>query len=203
MRTISARIASRAAAALRWSLPITGFPNVLGGVIFVALLHNPIQALSANISPGQSVTLAWNQSTDPTVAGYNLYYGEAGGALTNEISAGTATSVTISGLTPGTTYYFAATTYTFSGVESGFSSEASYTVPTPPSEVQISVTPTGQSVLSVTGPAGQTNDIQATQDLETWTVIGSATVGASGSVDFADTNAASFSRRFYRTQRQP
>jgi hypothetical protein len=33
-----------------------------------------------------------------------------------------------------------------------------------------------------------------------WTVIGTATMGASGSLDFTDTNAASFSTRFYRTQ---
>jgi len=34
----------------------------------------------------------------------------------------------------------------------------------------------------------------------TWTVIGTATVGATGSLDFTDTNAASFSKRFYRTR---
>ena len=147
--------------------------------------------------------MAWNQSTDPTVAGYNLYYGEASGALTNEISAGAATNATVPGLIPGTTYYFAATTYSFTGVESAFSSEVTFTVPTPPPGMQISVTPTGQSVLSVTGTVGLTYDIQATQDLETWTVVGVVTVGAGGSADFTDTNATSFSRRFYRTQQQP
>jgi hypothetical protein len=76
-----------------------------------------------------SVTLAWNASTDPTVTGYNIYYGGASGSYTNEICAGNATNATISGLVEGTTYYFAATTYAASGVESPFSSEVSCQVP--------------------------------------------------------------------------
>jgi len=36
-----------------------------------------------------------------------------------------------------------------------------------------------------------------------WTVIGTVTVGAGGSLNFADTNAANFPQRFYRTQAIP
>jgi len=42
---------------------------------------------------------------------------------------GSAVSVTLPNLAPAATYYFAATTYTASGLESDFSAEASYTVP--------------------------------------------------------------------------
>jgi hypothetical protein len=66
--------------------------------------------------------------------------------------------------------------------------------------VQLRITPTRQFILTVNGLIGHTYDIQATQDFKTWTVIGTVTVGASGSLDFTDTNAASFSRRFYRTR---
>ncbi len=76
-----------------------------------------------------SVTLAWNASTDPSVAGYNVYYGAASGTYTNEICAGSATNATISGLVQGATYYFAATTYAASGMESPFSGEVSCLVP--------------------------------------------------------------------------
>src|SRR5208282_1964379 len=78
----------------------------------------------------QNVTLAWNPSTDPTVVGYNIYYGGASGNYTNTLSAGNATNITVSGLVAGDTYYFAATTYNSSGVQSSFSSEVSYFVPT-------------------------------------------------------------------------
>ena len=137
--------------------------------------------------------------------GYNVYYGGASGNYTNTLSAGNATNATISGLVKGTTYYFAATTYSSSGVQSPFSNEVSYSVPTntvtPPSPgVQFRVTPARQFILTVTGPVGHTYDIQASQDFKNWTVIGTVTVGASGSVDFTDTNAAGFLRRFYRTR---
>ncbi|MGA9450029.1 MAG: Ig-like domain-containing protein [Verrucomicrobiia bacterium] len=80
----------------------------------------------------QNVTLAWNPSTDPTVVGYNIYYGGASGNYTNTLDAGNATNITVSGLVVGDTYYFAATSYNSSGVESPFSSEVSYSVPSQP-----------------------------------------------------------------------
>jgi hypothetical protein len=76
-----------------------------------------------------SITLAWNACTDPSVVGYNVYYGGKSGAYTNKICAGNATNATISGLVEGTTYYFAATTYAASGTNSPLSSEASYLIP--------------------------------------------------------------------------
>ena len=79
----------------------------------------------------QNVVLTWNQSSDPIVAGYNIYYGGASGVYTNVIDAGTSTSVTISNLVEETTYYFALTTYTAAGAASAFSGEVSYTVPVP------------------------------------------------------------------------
>jgi hypothetical protein len=75
------------------------------------------------------VILAWNQSTDTNIAGYNIYYGGASGTYTNEICAGNSTNTTVMGLVQGTTYYFVATCYSASGLESPFSTEVSYTVP--------------------------------------------------------------------------
>jgi hypothetical protein len=77
----------------------------------------------------QSVTLAWDPSPDPTVVGYKVYYGVASLTYTNVIDVGDATSVTISNLVEGTTYYFAATAYNILGMESAFSAETVYTVP--------------------------------------------------------------------------
>src|SRR5262245_45375010 len=75
-------------------------------------------------SEASSVTLAWAPSTDPMVTGYNIYSGTVSHGYTNIVNAGAATSVTISNLVPGKTYYFAATTYTLSGLESDYSLEA-------------------------------------------------------------------------------
>lgn len=78
---------------------------------------------------GPAVALAWDASLDPTVAGYNVYYGVASRNYTNVISAGNTTSATVSNLVNGVTYYFAATTYTIDGLESDYSAEASYAAP--------------------------------------------------------------------------
>ncbi len=71
-----------------------------------------------------SVPLAWNPSPDVNVAGYKIYYGGASRTYTNFVDVGNVTSTVISGLTEGTTYFFAATTYGADGVESDFSAEA-------------------------------------------------------------------------------
>jgi hypothetical protein len=96
-----------------------------GSLLFVVLFA--VLQLSA-FATG-SVTLAWNASANPSVAGYNVYYGGTCGTYTNKICAGNATNITISGLVQSATYYFAATTYAASGMESTFSREVSCLVP--------------------------------------------------------------------------
>ncbi len=76
-----------------------------------------------------SATLTWSPSADPTVLGYNIYYGGASRTYTNEISADTTTNAIIAGLVEGKTYYFAATAYSAFGIESSYSSELVYLVP--------------------------------------------------------------------------
>jgi hypothetical protein len=182
------------------SLQIMWLTKVAGNILFPALLFNSAMAFSATVPAGQSVTLAWNASSDVTVTGYKIYYGVASRTYTNQINAGNATSAIISGLVAGVTYYFAATAYDNLGQESGYSPEIIYSVPATLATMQIRSAPAGQFILTVTGLAGQTYQILATQDFTVWTVIGTVTVGTGGSLDFTDTNAASFPQRFYRTQ---
>ncbi len=182
----------RAQQVLRRYSKITRLAKVVTGLLICMAFIMFVRAQA-------NVTLAWNPSTNPIVAGYNLYYGGASGVYTNKISAGTATSLTIPNLVIGATYYFAATTYSAAGAESALSGEVAYIVPLPVSGLQLGVNASKQFVLTMTGPVGHTYDIQATQDFKTWTVIGTVTVGTNGSFSFTDTNAASFSRRFYRT----
>src|ERR1017187_9444097 len=73
-----------------------------------------------------SVSLAWDPSPAPTVAGYELFYGLASGDYASSIDAGTNTSVTVPDLTPGVTYYFAILAYDSIQDESPFSSEIIY-----------------------------------------------------------------------------
>jgi len=83
-------------------------------------------------SAASSVTLAWDPSTSPDVAGYNIYYGTTSGSYPSKVSLGNVTTTTISSLVAGTTYYFVATAYNSLGLESTPSNELPYTVPTAP-----------------------------------------------------------------------
>jgi len=72
------------------------------------------------------VTLAWDASTDPSIAGYKVYYGASSRSYQVVIDVGNITTYTISNLQSGSPYYFATTDYNTSGLESGYSNEVSY-----------------------------------------------------------------------------
>ena len=144
-----------------------------------------------------SVTLAWNPSTDPSVAGYIVYEGVVSQNYTNSFDVGNTTSATISQLVPGTTYYFAVAAYDTNHVQSLLSPEVSYLVPNNGPNLQITMTVNSQPLLTGNAPAGYTYNVQASHDLTTWTNIASITAGSNGSLRFTDTNAAG-SLNFYR-----
>ncbi len=77
----------------------------------------------------QSVSLAWDPSTNSEVTSYNVYIGAASGAYTNRVSVGAVTNAAVAGLVEGTTYFFVATATDASGLESDPSNEISYSVP--------------------------------------------------------------------------
>ncbi len=86
-------------------------------------------AAGCKVENAKNVTLAWNQSPD-AVEGYKLFYARQS-VLTNqatEVDVGNVLEKTLTGLTPGATYYFAVKAYNSSGL-SGFSDEVTYTVP--------------------------------------------------------------------------
>jgi hypothetical protein len=166
--------------------------QLLTGMLFLGLWQSSAQAMA-------SLALSWNQNLDADIAGYKIYYGTSSRAYTNTVDTGSETSATAVNLVEGATYYFAVTAYNNAGLESDFSDEFTYLVPMPLSQVDMLLGSNGRVVLRVTSFAGGTYDIEATEDLKTWAVIGTVAVGAGGSSDFKDTNANAFSKRFYRT----
>jgi len=139
--------------------------HVLRAVIL--LLTLPCAAFPATVS------LQWDPSTDPDLAGYRIYYqanssaqpfvgsGAVEGSAPLDVS--TSTTASISGLDPGNSYYFAVTAYNSSGAESVYSNVV---------QVQEMVQP----VVSITSPAPDS------------TLSGTASVAVSASDNVAVTN---------------
>ena len=82
-----------------------------------------------------SATLSWAApatNTDGTaltdLAGYKVYYGTSSGNYTTVVNIGNVLSYTVNNLASGHTYYFAVTAYDSTGLESGYSAEASKTL---------------------------------------------------------------------------
>ena len=112
-------------------------------------------------TPPASVILDWDKSADPTVTGYNLYYGSSSRDYTNVAPAGAATTAVVSNLTTGATYYFAATTYNLAGLESEYSTEVSYNVPTNSPAILQANAAFGQSrSLTISGAVGNNYQVQ-------------------------------------------
>jgi hypothetical protein len=146
-----------------------------------------------------SVTLDWNASTSPSVAGYNVYFGTTSGNYTSKVDVGSATSITVSNLTAGLTYYFAATAYDVNGDESGFSSEISYTVPGGLRMTLAAATPGAAPVIQFPVVAGSWYEVQASTDLKRWASVAQTGVATASMVmQFTDPYASQYPSRFYR-----
>lgn len=176
-----------------------GIPHFIQGILWLALLHHPSPAFSA-LPPLASVSLQWQRSPSPEVTGYRIYYGAVTRNYSNSIAVGNVTNSVLPGLNIGETYYFTVAAYTASGLESLFSNEVLYIVPGGLAQLQIRIAANRQAILTVVGQIGHTYEIQATSDLKAWGIIGTVTLGPSGTQSYTNTNAGSFPKRYYRTR---
>ncbi len=159
----------------------------------------PFKAGASQTAPTQSVTLKWNPSTATNVVGYDIYYGGANGEYTNEVAVGNVTNASVSGLIEGATYYFAAKAYNASGVESPFSNQTSYIVPTAAAMLILPSTSTAGFSFSVNGPSGYSYVIQTSTNMVNWVPM---TTNIAPFI-FVDSNASQFKQRFYRSVYSP
>lgn len=175
--------------------------NVSAGILFATLLNTPGVAFAQTVPPSYNVSLAWVASPSTDVTGYRVRYGTDSGSYTASISLGKVTTATVPGLASGVTYYFAVTAINASGLESNFSNQVSFQPGLQGASIQPAAN--GEMVLTVKGLIGQQYDIEAAQDLKTWTIISTVTLGDGGSLEFTDPNAAAFPKRFYRIRKSP
>ena len=121
---------------------------ILGFEIVVCII---IGLIASNAMAAQA-TLAWDPNTESDLAGYRVHYGTASGSYTVHTDVHNVTTYTVTGLTAGQTYYFAATAYDASGNESGYSNPVSYAVPGVNGAPTTPATPTGAASALVNSP---------------------------------------------------
>jgi len=175
-----------------YSLPLFHVRRITLCFVFVVVLLSTIMPVTAYCA---QVTLAWDANTEPNIAGYKIYYGTGSRSYNWFVDVGNVTSYTVTGLADGSTYYFAATAYDTSNIESTYSAEVIY------NSCTFSISPTSANVAQ----QGGTGTVQvSTQSGCRWTASSGAswftiTAGSqgtgSGAVSYSvSSNAASAAR---------
>ena len=143
---------------------------ILNNTILI-LLFFALCSITANSAFAAELNLVWKASASSNVDGYKMHYGTSSRNYPYSVNVGNHTSCSISGLQEGKKYYFAATAYNAIKVESDYSGEFLYTVPT--------------SSTSSTTSSGSTNDSGTTGSTSgsgsTGSTSGSGTTGSTSS----------------------
>jgi hypothetical protein len=158
--------------------------------------------ISSPAATPHTVTLAWNANAPNTIAGYHLYYGGTTKSYTNVVDSGGSTTVAITNLSGGSTYYFAVTAYDDIGLESDFSNEISYTVPAG-ATLRISFSPSTGVRLTGSAPAGYQYQVQRSDDMRSWASVGNVTATSAGTFQFSDSVSTNRARSYRLRQTSP
>jgi hypothetical protein len=143
-----------------------------------------------------TVNAVWSAPADPTVAGYYVYYGTNSGVYPFKLNAGTNTTLSIPGLVPGGTYYFATTSYNSGGTESTPTPEASFVVP---GTLTLSLGTGNQMRFQFPVAANHYYELQYSTNLTGWTDLWvTSTETTNTSVEYDQPATNSISGQYYR-----
>ena len=123
--------------------------NVEALLTCLALITTGLAAMSQTAAAA-AVSLAWNANPETNITGYRVSYGTTSGVYPNVVTVGTSTAASISGLTEGTTYFFAVAAVNQDGLQSPLSSQISYQIPV--------TTPVNQAPVAMAATASTNED---------------------------------------------
>jgi Fibronectin type III domain len=112
-----------------------------------------LMILVCSVSEVEAATLSWDPSSSLNIAGYRLHCGVTKGVYIQTIEVGNATSILVSNLVAGKTYFFVVTAYNTMGLDSAPSNEVSYLVP---SSSPTPTPPTTGPAVMLSPPPGST-----------------------------------------------
>ena len=148
------------------------------------------------VKADSAVSLQWSPNADPSVVGYNIYYGGASRSYTNVVDAGVVPAANIGGLVEGKTYYFTVTAYDAFGGESDYSEETVYVVP---GYLTLSLGTNPGDPFQLRFPVAPSHwyELQVSQDLQNWNTIWQV-VGISNTWVEFDVPATGLTAQFFR-----
>jgi hypothetical protein len=141
----------------------------------------------------QSVTIGWSPGSG-TTAGYNVQYGTDGTNFGSQLNAGSNYSAVITGLAPGTTYYFQVVAYDTNNNLSAPTSAITYTTPAPSNTLNVVVSPASSGTVTGGGSYAQGSSVTANATpasgyaFSSWT-LGGVVQSTSPSYTFVLTNS--------------
>jgi len=155
-----------------------------------------------NFAQGGVPVLEWDPNPEPTIAGYNVYSGNSSGNYTHVVDVGLQTSVPLTNLMAGATYFFAVTAYDTSRLESPFSDEVWYT-PRVDGESAvllpfIFVRSANALTIRFSGQTDQQCWVLASSDLLQWEPVYSVTFPEDNIAEYVEVGRRMKPMRFYR-----
>jgi hypothetical protein len=181
----------------------TGSSSRRGTARFIRLA-----ALLLSLLPGTlhaaGLSLTWEPSPDPAVAGYVIYFGPSGAAAPQRQDVGNTTTTVVGNLQPGLTYSLYLTAYDSATIESDPSNVIEYTVPSATNSIPVQLVLAVQAAaggpirLLVTGPPGLLCEVLASADMLDWSVVDEVTISEDGTLEWIDPESSAFRTRFYR-----
>lgn len=160
----------------------------------------PLTRVAAAPLLASPCTLYWDQSQDPTVGGFILYFGIADSTTTNRLDVGLTNMVTLQSLLASSNYFFYLVAYSTNGIESTPSIVINYT---PQALAGLELTPSTNQTLIVhfLTATDAVCHVEYTPSLNPpqWQTLSNATADANGNVTITDPRSGNPPARFYRT----
>ena len=170
---------------------VLGFGFLIGSLAFAS-----VKVSATTAAPFK---LAWDASSDKSVAGYAIYYGLVDSPATNRLDVGMTLATTFSDLEANSNYIFAVVAYKKNGAES---SPSNLLVYSPPALSRLKIAPLAgvRSDIQFRAAVGSLCRVEysATMGASDWHTLGSANADTTGEVTLNDPLLDHPMMRFYR-----
>lgn len=150
----------------------------------------------------EPIVLAWDPNPETNISEYRLHIGRSPRTYDLTVPVGLVTTFTVADLAPGVTYYFALTAVNTDGLESEHSEEVEFGTMTVDGTLSFQQRTSDFRVI-FNGNPGTTYSIEASPDLQNWTVFTTRTSDSSGVLTIGGHRSQQLPSQFFRAVKVP